>query len=258
MSKVVKICGIRTEEAANCAIESGVDLLGVILVPNRKRTVDHDVAKKISLLASDKRKTKDTQFKTVNSILKHLERQSFLNSDQYFIAFKQLIIDNGPFLVGVFRNQDISDVFKIAGELSLDFIQLHGNEDKEKFCQYNSLKESCTYGIIPRFVIPKDIDVMDKLFTETIRDNVYVGSGLALPLLDSELGGEGKTIDWKAVDDLKKGKFILAGGLNPSNVQSAFVINNVIGFDVSGGVEDEDGNKDLMKIESFIKAVKEA
>lgn len=257
MSRLVKICGIRTEEAASCAIESGVDLLGVILVPNRKRTIDHDVAKKISLLASDKRKTKNTQFKTVNSILKHLEKQSFENCDQYFDSFKQLIIDNGPFLVGVFRNQDISDVFKIAKELSLDFIQLHGNEDKEKFCQYNSLEESCKYGIIPRFVIPKDIDVMDKLFTETIRDNVYAGNGFALPLLDSELGGEGKTIDWKTVDDLQNGKFILAGGLNPANVRSAFEINNVIGFDVSGGVEDEDGNKDLTKVEGFIRAVKE-
>lgn len=252
---LVKICGLRTEEAVSCAIQSGADLLGVILVPNRKRTVDYEVAKKIKLMVSDKRRAKNNSFQTVPSILKHLKEQSFQSADEYFIALKDLIINNGPFLVGVFRNQEISEVFKIANELELDFIQLHGDEDIQEFCGYNSQHDS-KYGIIPRFVLPKDIAKMDKIFASPINESTSAFNGLALSLLDSELGGEGKTIDWNAVSELKSGKFILAGGLNPLNVQEAIAINNVIGVDVSGGVENESGDKDLSKVESFVKAVK--
>ena len=35
--KVVKICGIKTVEAASVAIDNGANLLGCILVPNRAR-----------------------------------------------------------------------------------------------------------------------------------------------------------------------------------------------------------------------------
>lgn len=46
--KVVKICGIKTVEAASVAIDNGANLLGCILVPNRARTIDLEVAKQIA------------------------------------------------------------------------------------------------------------------------------------------------------------------------------------------------------------------
>lgn len=257
MPRLIKICGLKTEEAASTAVETGANLLGIILVPNRKRTIDHEVAKKLSDLVRRKRHEKASKFNTANAIIKHLDTLKFSNADEYFGTFKQLIIENGPFLVGVFRNQEISQVFEIANELNLDFIQLHGDEDKGEFYKYNEVHESLRYGIVSRFVIPKDIELMNEVFGGLIEDNKCTTKGYAVPLLDSELGGEGKVIDWGVVNDLKIGKFILAGGLTPDNVHEAFTVNNVIGYDVSGGVEDSAGNKNLKKVEAFINVVKQ-
>jgi phosphoribosylanthranilate isomerase len=62
MPPVVKICGLRSVEAALKAMDSGADMLGVIMVPNRKRTISHDVAKKIAENARIRRK-RETKMK---------------------------------------------------------------------------------------------------------------------------------------------------------------------------------------------------
>lgn len=216
--KIVKICGLKTVDAAKVAIDNGANLLGCILVPNRARTIDHEVAKEISKLVKRERKP----FKpTGNTPTEHFEQVS------------QWIIENGPFLVGVFRNQPREVVFRIARELDLDFIQLHGLEDKVLFINDE-------FGVIPRYVVPDEIDLLQE------QSNALMQC-VSLPLLDSEAGGEGKLIDWSYIESLPT-KAILAGGLTPDNIP---VFDNILGYDVSGGVE-TNGIKDSTKIINFI------
>ncbi|RCK60625.1 N-(5'-phosphoribosyl)anthranilate isomerase [Candida viswanathii] len=216
--KIVKICGIKTVDAATVAIDNGANLLGCILVPNRARTIDHEVAKEIAQLV--KRERKPIKL-TATTPTEHFEQVS------------QWIIENGPFLVGVFRNQPKEEVFRIARELGLDFIQLHGLEDKLLFVNDE-------FGIIPRYVVPDEIDLL-KQQSESLMQCV------SLPLLDSEAGGEGKLIDWSYIEKLPT-RAILAGGLTPENIP---VFDNILGYDVSGGVE-TNGIKDSSKIINFI------
>lgn len=251
-----KICGLRTEDAAQKAVDSGADLLGIILVPGRKRTVDLEVAKKISGMVKLRRLEANREYKTVRQILSHLSTLKFNNIENYFIAFQKLILENGPFLVGVFRNQSIEEVFSMARNLDLDLIQLHGSENKENYLSYNERIEGLRFAIIPRYVLPRDEDTVCKLFRAALSEGQISLPGLALPLLDTELGGEGKKIDWDMVNHLKGGKYILAGGLTPNNILEAKLLNNVLGFDVSGGVEDDKGDKDFAKIELFVSLVK--
>ena len=61
-----------------------------------------------------------------------------------------------------------------------------------------------------------------------------------------------KVIDWEYIsDNLYFTRAILAGGLTPENIRDTKDINNILGFDVSGGVE-TDGEKDFSKIVRFI------
>lgn len=249
MAKLVKICGIQTAEAAEKAIKSQSDLLGVILVPNRARSIDHNVAVKISSRVKQIRKQRKVRFDSVNDIVKHFESLSITDFNHYFTEVSQLIIECRPFLVGVFRNQPLREVFEIAKKLDLDLIQLHGSENIEEYLEYNEAN-NLKFGITKRFVIPQDVQSMETFFSSFLHQGKAKGNFI-LPLLDSEAGGEGKKIDWSLLNDLN-GKFILAGGLNPDNLVETTQYKNIIGFDVSGGVEDDNGQKDFDKIEKFV------
>lgn len=246
MPRLVKICGIKTIEAASVAIDNGADLLGCILVPNRARTISHEIAQQISINVKKARESRNRKLKTPTEIQEYLSMKSFTDPNEYFETISQVLIENGPFLVGVFRNQSIEDVFSIANELQLDFIQLHGSEDKVDFIERNG---DSRFGIIPRYVIPKELEGLKVQLVELMKKR-----SLSIPLLDSEAGGEGKVIDWDYIsENLGFTRVILAGGLHPGNLKDTETIKNVIGYDVSGGVEDEQGNKDLQKIKDFIK-----
>lgn len=221
-------------------------MLGVIMVPNRKRTIDPSEALEIAKSVRSKRAEKERQFQTARELNDHISSQKFASHHEYLLAYHDLILKNGPFLTGVFRNQDPKTVLDLATELQLDFIQLHGDEDPSEYLALNTNNDFC---IIKRFVLPTQNEYM-KSFLGSLHTSKP--QGFALPLLDSELGGEGKTIDWSLINDLE-GSFILAGGLTPENLKDTQeYIQNVVGFDVSGGVEDSTGFKDHSKIKSFV------
>jgi phosphoribosylanthranilate isomerase len=78
-------------------------------------------------------------------------------------------------------------------------------------------------------------------------------------------GGTGQALDWHAVatfldngkEDLRK-RLILAGGLNPENVDRAVRLVRPYAVDVSSGVEDEPGIKNHRKIKELMYAVHNA
>ncbi|KAK9383687.1 isomerase-domain-containing protein [Kockiozyma suomiensis] len=214
---LVKICGTRTVEAAKVAIESGADLIGMICVPNVKRTVAPDQAKAISRAVREFREQRPE-----HSILPDDD------IDKWFIGHVENIRKRAPLVVGVFRNQPLEEVLALQKEYELDIVQLHGSEPLE-------WAELIPVPVMKKFG-PLDEDIMKP--------------GLhSLALLDGG-GGEGQLISW---DNLPTtGKFILAGGLTPENVAMAVKNANVGGVDVSSGVETS-GLHDHEKIKMFIQ-----
>ena len=145
-------------------------------------------------------------------------------------------------MVGVFQNQPLEDILDKQRTYRLDIVQLHGDEPLEW----------------ARFI---PVPVIRKFKPH------QPGLGLrgyhALPLLDSG-SGSGTLLDLSSVATVLSQdeglQVLLAGGLNPSNVQESVkglgaVSARVVGVDVSSGVE-EDGKQSLEKIRDFVRAAK--
>ncbi|ANZ73804.1 BA75_01839T0 [Komagataella pastoris] len=232
---LVKICGLQSLEAAETAVDNGASLVGVIMVPGRDRTVKQEVAREISQMVRQKRMSKNSRYLDSRQLRKDWDNRPL---EDWFDYNVKEINSNGPFLVGVFRNQSIEEIQQAIHTHGLDFVQLHGSEDFDSYIRN-----------IPVPVITRYTDnAVDGLTGEDL------ATKRALVLLDSELGGEGKTIDWARAHEFgeHRGKYLLAGGLTPDNVAHARSHAGCIGVDVSGGVE-TNASKDLDKITQFIK-----
>ncbi|GGJ89118.1 N-(5'-phosphoribosyl)anthranilate isomerase [Lentibacillus kapialis] len=144
--------------------------------------------------------------------------------------------------VGVFVNETRNTIIQTAETARLDIIQLHGDEPA-------AFAESLPYPVIKAFRMGKH----DPGEIQAYPCDYY--------LIDSpkgpNRGGNGTTFDWSRLADagLDMQKTILAGGLNPENVQTAISTAKPTGVDVSSGVE-TDGLKDLEKINQFINNAK--
>ena len=141
-------------------------------------------------------------------------------------------------IVGVFVNESLDNMIRIAKAVQLDYIQLHGNE-------LPLIAKELPYPVIKAFSI-------DKTEPEIIKHYPCEYLLLDSPGTTYE-GGSGKTFDWSKLDklDFNKNKLFLAGGLTPENVSKAVKTTQPIGVDVSSGVESA-GNKDQTKIKQFI------
>lgn len=234
----VKICGTRSAEAAKTAIESGADLIGMILVTGRKRCVSTETALAISQTvhstpkagASSSSKASPAGTEKATSFFEHKGAHALQHPTRALI-------------VGVFQNQPLDHVLEQQKLLNLDIVQLHGQEPLE------------WASIIPVPVIRSFKPGEAGLATRGFH---------SLPLLDSGAGGTGEQLNMSNVVDLLRkddGLHVLfAGGLNPDNVAKAVQslgaqAEKVVGVDVSSGVE-TDGEQDLEKIKAFVKAAK--
>jgi phosphoribosylanthranilate isomerase len=134
----------------------------------------------------------------------------------------------------------------------------------------------------PPSEIPKRVDAVQAIWTSSaelprnvrtiqtirLRDDLTVQQALDERvradafLLDAfdpqQYGGAGKTVDWQKaalfVESCPKA-VILAGGLNPDNVQEAVRIVRPYAVDVSSGIEASPGVKDALLIERFLERV---
>jgi anthranilate synthase/indole-3-glycerol phosphate synthase/phosphoribosylanthranilate isomerase len=234
---LVKICGTRSEEAAKAAIEAGADLIGIIQVPGRSRTISDDVALRIS------QTIKSTPRPGAQQTVASQQISKATSSEWFDYSANVLRHPSRALLVGVFMNQPLSYILEQQQKLGLDVVQLHGSEPLE----WASL---IPVPVIHKFA-PGDIAIARRAYHN-------------LPLLDSGAGGSGELLGQAGVQqvlDSDEGlRVILAGGLHPDNVVDIVQKlgesgSKVVGLDVSSGVE-TNGAQDLDKIRAFVKAAK--
>jgi len=146
--------------------------------------------------------------------------------------------------IGVFVNETMEEVERIAREVPLDVVQLHGDEDV-------IYTQNITLPTIKALSITNEEDV-HKASEYEVDYFLFDAPG------DEFRGGSGNSFDWTllAQANIPNNKVILAGGLNAGNVNKAVNIVQPYMVDVSSGVETEK-RKDAEKIQAFIKAVRD-
>ena len=213
----VKMCGISKVETIPAVVEAKPDYMGLVFAPS-KRQVTVDQAK---ILVEELHRG---YAKKYGSDTEH-DKNGTIKT------------------VGVFVNETVENLVTIANEANLDAVQLHGDED-EAFIQ--SLKERTNVEVW------KAIQIRTAADTEK-----WIDSSADMLLFDAyhkdERGGTGEVFDWSSLDAFER-PFMLAGGIDCTNVARAIRTVRPYGIDISSGIE-TNGVKDDEKITAFTKIV---
>lgn len=214
----VKMCGISKVETIPAVVEAKPDYMGLVFAPS-KRQVTVDQAK---------------------TLVEELHKQY---TKRYNNGAEQSNDDEIK-TVGVFVNETLENLVTIATEVNLDAVQLHGDED-EAFIQ--SLKERTNVEVWKAVQIRSAADA-----------EAWIDSSADMLLFDAyhkdERGGTGEVFDWSCLDEFER-PFMLAGGIDSTNVARAIRTVRPYGIDISSGIE-TDGVKDDEKIKAFTNIVR--
>ena len=146
-------------------------------------------------------------------------------------------------VVGLFVDAEPERVREAVAAVPLDLLQFHGAEPPE-YCR----SQGRPYMKAVR--MREGVD----LHSECAR---Y--SDAAALLVDTYrpgvAGGTGETFDWSRIPHGLGLPLVLAGGLDPGNVDAAVRQVRPFAVDVSGGVEAAKGIKDPAKMQAFIRGV---
>jgi phosphoribosylanthranilate isomerase len=142
--------------------------------------------------------------------------------------------------VGVFVNQSVGEITRIATTARLGAIQLHGDEDP-------------AYAVALPWPVWRAVGLSNAGAARAV-DGWPAGTTFLLDAHDPvRRGGTGHTIDWDAAASLARfTRVVLAGGLTADNVGQAIATVRPWGVDVSSGVETAPGVKDLDKMTRFL------
>jgi len=217
---LVKVCGITNLEDARIALEYGADLLGFNFYERSPRYIPSGAARDI-----------ETKLRS-----------------QY--SFRTL---------GVFVNEPLEDVLRIAVDSNIDAIQLHGDESVAYFEQAH---EYSGLAVVKAFRVNKGLSIegVNEYWTGAMGELYDLAGVLLDGYSPAVYGGSGEVADWEFAKRVSVGtaRVYLAGGLTPENIAHAIRIVRPYAVDVASGVESSPGKKDLKKMEAFIRNAKNA
>lgn len=152
--------------------------------------------------------------------------------------------------VGVFLDQDPDTIATWVETAGLTAVQLHGQESPQDCQRLGELLPG-----IPRIKALRIRHLADLQVASLYTDCVE-----AL-LLDAyhpqQAGGTGQTLNWQELAHASLPlPWLLAGGLNPDNIEQALSHVTPNGIDLSSGVEVKPGEKDLRKVERLLQQLR--
>ena len=223
----VKMCGISKVETIPAIVDAKPDYMGLVFAPSKRQ------------VTVEQAKTLVEELYKQNVVGNNSEAEQTESVTSLDTASSETIKT-----VGVFVNETVENLLKIAEEVKLDVIQLHGDED-ESFIQI--LKEQ------------SNVEVWKAVQVRSAADaEKWIDSSADMLLFDAyhkdERGGTGEVFDWSSLDEFER-PFMLAGGIDSTNVARATRTVRPYGLDISSGIE-TNGVKDNEKMKAFTNIVR--
>lgn len=145
---------------------------------------------------------------------------------------------------GVFVDDSLENMVKIAKEVGLSYIQLHGHESPELI---EKLREE-----LPQIKIIKAINVKTEADFALIDRYDRICD---LFILDSASPGSGSSFDWNSIPaSVNHEKILLSGGIGPDNVELALK-QGFLGLDLNSKLEKVKGIKDTELINEVFNTI---
>jgi phosphoribosylanthranilate isomerase len=138
--------------------------------------------------------------------------------------------------VGVFVSPVEEDVFRIAAEGHLDVVQIHGS----------FVAENLTGLRVWKAVAVDAAFASESLLQQNVE-------AFLLDAPTAGYGGSGRTFEWSRIGAMTA-PFLLAGGLDASNVSEAISRVKPWGVDACSRLESAPGKKDIKKLRDFVEA----
>jgi len=159
-------------------------------------------------------------------------------------------VPEGVIRVGLTVDADDALLAEIALVAKVDMVQLHG---AETLARTNEVRERFGLPVIKVLAVQGPDDLAAAKAYQGVADRLMFD---AKPPKDaSRPGGNARAFDWRV---LKNQTFalpwLLAGGLTAENLAEAVKTSGAVAVDVSSGVEDAPGVKNVDKIRAFLAA----
>lgn len=221
----VKICGLQSVEVLKSIVHLPIAHIGFVFAPSKRQVTAEKAGELVSFLKSEEAKGVSI-----------------------------------PLTVGVFVNPSKEQLTDILAVAPLDVVQLHSQETPD-FCRW--VREHFQVKVFKSVSISKTENKIPNMEDVAAQLDPYIGTvdAVLLDTFDPVFGGgSGKTFAWDCIPIYQEWArsagvaLLVAGGLQPDNVDQLVTAYYPDGVDVSSGVE-TDGVKDIAKITAFVERV---
>jgi phosphoribosylanthranilate isomerase len=157
--------------------------------------------------------------------------------------------------IGVFVDRTPEDVCRIAKEVGLAAVQLHGDEPALSVASHEP------FPVIKAFRVKNasTLQEIERYLVESSSTTPFLQAILLDAFRPGHAGGTGDTWDWSTLGNWNPAlPWLLAGGITHENAEEAIRRCRPAGIDLASGAESSPGVKDRTKVERLLEAVARA
>lgn len=154
--------------------------------------------------------------------------------------------------VGLIVDESDARIAEILAGCDLDLLQLHGHETPQRVVE---IRARFGKNVIKAIPVSATADLDRAAAYEAVADYLMFDAKPPKSMANALPGGNALSFDWTLLGNRQfKRPWFLAGGLTPDNLIEAVRISGAPMIDVSSGVEDRPGEKNVSKIKAFLDA----